>query len=115
MQAVREGDSLRDVSLIMEKDFGICMRPEFMRETTAIHDFHHPPFTVIGPRGDRSFERVAAMCSSVNSPVERTSILAAELIKYACNAFHALKVSFANEIGNLSKDMGIDSHKVQPD
>src|SRR5437762_5060117 len=81
------------------KNFGICMNPEFMRETTAIHDFHHPPFTVISARDDRSFERVAAMYSSVKSPVERTSILVAELIKYASNAFHALKVSFANEIG----------------
>jgi GDP-mannose 6-dehydrogenase len=94
------------------KDFGICMNPEFMRESTAIHDFYHPPFTIIGTRHDRAAERVAAMYSSVKPPVERTSVLVAELIKYASNAFHALKVCFANEIGNLSKAMGIDSHKV---
>jgi GDP-mannose 6-dehydrogenase len=94
------------------KDFGICMNPEFMRETTAIHDFYHPPFTIIGACGDRAAERVAAMYSSVKAPVERTSVLVAELIKYASNAFHALKVCFANEIGNLSKAMGIDSHKA---
>src|SRR5438093_12003064 len=94
------------------KDFGICMNPEFMRETTAIHDFYHTPFTIIGACDDRSFEQVAAMYSSVKSPVERVPIPVAELIKYASNAFHALKVCFANEIGNLSKGMGIDSHKV---
>jgi len=94
------------------KDFGICMNPEFMRESTAIHDFYHPPFTVIGTRSDRAAETVAAIYSSVTAPVERTSILIAELIKYASNAFHAIKVCFANEIGNLSERMGIDSHQV---
>src|SRR5216117_2250638 len=67
------------------KDFGICMNPEFMRETTAIDDFHHPPFTVIGARDDRSFEQVAAMYSSVTAPVERVPIPVAELVKYTCN------------------------------
>jgi len=83
-----------------------------MRETTAIDDFHHPPFTVIGARDDRSFEQVAAMYSSVKAPVERVPIPVAEFVKYTCNAFHALKVCFANEIGNLSKSMGIDTYRV---
>jgi GDP-mannose 6-dehydrogenase len=93
-------------------DFGICMNPEFMRETTAIHDFYHPPFTIIGACGDRAADRIATLYSSLKVPVERTPIPVAELIKYASNAFHALKVCFANEIGNLGKAMGIDSHKV---
>src|SRR6266567_2968044 len=94
------------------KDFGICMNPEFMRETTAIYDFYHPPFTIIGACGDRAAERLATLYSSLKAPVERTPISVAELIKYASNAFHALKVCFANEVGNLSKALGIDSHKV---
>ena len=94
------------------KDFGICMNPEFMRETTAIHDFHHPPFTIIGASDDRAAERVATLYSSLKASIERTPLSVAELIKYASNAFHALKVCFANEIGNLCKAMGTDSHKV---
>jgi GDP-mannose 6-dehydrogenase len=94
------------------RDFGICMNPEFMRETTAIHDLYHPPFTIIGASDDRAAERLVTLYSSVKAPLERTSIPVAELIKYASNTFHALKVCFANEIGNLSKSLGIDSHKV---
>ena len=94
------------------KGFAICMNPEFMRESTAIHDFYNPPFTIIGTYGDHASNRVAGMYSSLQAPVERTSIIVAELIKYVSNMFHAVKVSFANEVGNLSKRMGVDSHRL---
>ncbi len=94
------------------KDFGVCMNPEFMRETTAVHDFHHPPFTIVGGIDERSIDTVAALYEKVDAPVERTAVAVAEMIKYTCNAFHALKVCFGNEIGLLSKSLGIDSHSV---
>lgn len=94
------------------RDFGVCMNPEFMRETTAINDFHNPPFTIIGQQEQRSGDIVAKLYDTITAPLERPSIAEAEMVKYACNAFHATKVCFANEIGNLCKSMGIDSHHV---
>ena len=94
------------------KDFAICMNPEFMREGTGIDDFYNPPFTIIGTCHDRASNRVAGIYSSLEAPVERMSILVAELIKYVSNMFHAVKVSFANEVGNLSKRVGVDSHRL---
>src|SRR3989454_1408674 len=96
----------------VSRDFGVCMNPEFMRETTAVDDFYHPPFTIIGQQDLRSGDLVAKLYESIEAPLERPTIAVAEMLKYACNAFHAVKVCFANEIGNTCKSMGIDSHRV---
>jgi GDP-mannose 6-dehydrogenase len=93
-------------------DFGVCMNPEFMREGTSIHDFFNPPFTIIGEFDERSGNRVAKIYKKINAPLFRTHIKVAEMIKYACNTFHAVKVSFGNEIGNICKKLHINSHEV---
>jgi GDP-mannose 6-dehydrogenase len=94
------------------RDFAVCFNPEFLREGTSIADFHDPPFTVIGSDDARAIDAVRGLYARVDAPVVTVSIKVAEMVKYACNAFHGLKVSFANEIGNLCKQQGIDSHAV---
>jgi GDP-mannose 6-dehydrogenase len=93
-------------------DFDVCFNPEFLREGSAIHDFYHPPFTAVGCMSARAAEVVARLYEGVEGSVEKTSFEVAEMLKYACNSFHALKITFANEIGSLCKGMGIDSHAV---
>jgi GDP-mannose 6-dehydrogenase len=93
-------------------DFGVCMNPEFLREGTSLADFHQPPNTVIGELNPRSGEALVELYQSIPGPVFRTPIRVAEMVKYANNTFHALKVSFANEIGNFCKEVAIDSHEV---
>lgn len=93
-------------------DFGVCMNPEFMREGTSIKDFYNPPFTVIGEIDKQSGEMIEKLYSNVKAPLIRTNIKSAEMLKYACNTFHALKVTFANEIGNICKKLNINSHDV---
>ncbi len=94
------------------RDFGVCMNPEFMREGTSVHDYYNPPFTIIGELDRNSGDVVAKLYNNVDAPIIKTAIKTAEMIKYASNAFHALKVSFANEIGNICKKLNIDSHEV---
>ena len=93
-------------------DFAVAFNPEFLREGTSLTDFHDPPFTVIGSDDPRAIEVVRELYVSVQGPVVTVPFKVAEMVKYACNAFHGLKVSFANEIGNLCKQQGIDSHAV---
>ena len=94
------------------KDFGVCINPEFLREGTSLKDFYAPPFTLIGADDKDTAATVGQLYSSVDAPVFVTSVKTAEMVKYVCNCFHALKVSFANEIGNICKALGVDSHEV---
>jgi len=94
------------------KDFGVCINPEFLREGTAVFDFYHPPKTVIGEIDTRSGDTMAQIYAHLDALLIRTSIETAEMVKYTDNVWHALKVGFANEIGNICKALGIDGHKV---
>lgn len=94
------------------KDFTVVSNPEFLREGTAVKDYYNPSVTVLGGDHPEAVEHVASLYRNLDAPVEITDIEVAEIIKYVNNGFHALKISFANEIGNISKALNIDSHKV---
>src|SRR5438067_1041851 len=85
------------------RDFGVCMNPEFLREGSSIRDYYCPPFTVIGQFDDRSGDIVEEVYAPLPGPKIRTDLAVAEMLKYTGNAFHALKITFANEVGNLCK------------
>ena len=93
-------------------DFGVCHNPEFLREGTAVHDFRHPAKIVIGEMDRRSGDIVAGLYDHLDAPMIRTDLETSEMVKYADNVWHALKVCFANEIGGVCKAMGLDSHRV---
>ncbi|MEW5918396.1 MAG: UDP-glucose/GDP-mannose dehydrogenase family protein [Gemmatimonadota bacterium] len=93
-------------------DFVLCMNPEFLREGSSIKDFYEPPFTLIGCDDPSQAGPVADLYGSIKAPLHVTELRVAEMVKYACNSFHGLKVGFANEIGNVCKALGIDSHDV---
>jgi GDP-mannose 6-dehydrogenase len=90
----------------------LCNHPEFLRESTAIRDYDDPPFILVGTDSDTAASQVAQLYPGVNAEVIITDSRTAALVKYACNAFHALKIGFANEIGRLAKSTGADGHKV---
>ena len=90
------------------QDFGVCINPEFLREGSAIYDYDHPPKTVIGASDERAAAIVRELYSTLNAPLLHTDLRTAEMIKYIDNSWHALKVTFANEVGRLCKAMGID-------
>jgi GDP-mannose 6-dehydrogenase len=93
-------------------DFAIVDNPEFLREGTAVEDYYNPPLTLIGSDNSQAAETVASLYRQLPGEVIITDLKIAEIMKYVNNTFHALKISFGNEIGNICSEMGIDSHKV---
>jgi len=92
--------------------FVVCSNPEFLREGTSIKDFYDPPFTLIGAHDPQHAEALVALYQGVQAPLHVVDVRVAEMLKYACNCFHGVKVGFANEIGNLCKALHVDSHEV---
>jgi GDP-mannose 6-dehydrogenase len=92
--------------------FGVSVNPEFLREGTALKDFREPPLTVVGHNHAADAGPTKALYQNIDAPLFGTSIRVAEMMKYTSNAWHAVKVVFANEIGNLCKRVGVDSHDV---
>lgn len=93
-------------------DFGICHNPEFLREGSAVKDFHCPPKTVIGELDQASGDLLAQLYAGLPAPLIRTDLKTAEMVKYVDNSWHALKIGFANEIGNICKSVDVDAHEV---
>jgi GDP-mannose 6-dehydrogenase len=92
--------------------FGVSVNPEFLREGTALKDFHKPPLTLVGHNHAADASGTIALYQAIDAPLVSTSIRVAEMMKYTSNAWHALKVCFANEIGNVCKRLDVDSHEV---
>lgn len=94
------------------KDFAVVSNPEFLREGTAVKDYLNPPLTVLGSSNNNAISVMKELYAPMNAPIEVVSIEVAEMIKYVNNSYHALKVVFANEVGNICKQLSVDSHEV---
>lgn len=93
-------------------EFTVCYNPEFMREGSAVADFLQPSHTILGAVDKQHLGLLRELYSDLVAPTFETSIAVAEMVKYVSNVFHALKVDFANEIGTLCKNLGVDTEKV---
>jgi GDP-mannose 6-dehydrogenase len=93
-------------------DFHVCFQPEFLREGSSIKDYDKPPFTIVGAASDRAVEPLRTLFGHLPCKFYVTSIRAAEMVKYCCNNFHALKITFANETARLCDALGVDAFEV---
>jgi len=107
------GEMIEQVSGVKRNEgFAVVSNPEFLREGTAVKDFFNPPLTVVGCENEMALNKYLQIYKEIDAPVERTSIHVAEIIKYVNNSYHALKIVFANEVGNICKNLNIDSYEV---
>lgn len=97
---------------VAHRDFGVCFNPEFLREGSSVQDYYNPPFTLIGRAHDEDGVTAAGLYANVKADLFFSSIETAEMVKYVSNAYHALKITFANEMGIMAKTMGVDSYQV---
>jgi GDP-mannose 6-dehydrogenase len=94
------------------RDFDVCFQPEFLREGTSIRDYDKPPFTVVGANGAAPVTRLRELFGHLPCEFHATSIRSAEMVKYCCNNFHALKITFANETARLCEALDVDAFQV---
>lgn len=94
------------------ENFAVVSNPEFLREGSAVNDYYNPPVTVLGSENSFALSKMEKLYKDINAPVKKVDISVAEIIKYVNNSFHALKITFANEVGNICKKLDIDSHQV---
>lgn len=97
---------------VVEKDFTVVSNPEFLREGSSIHDYFHPPYTILGTHNEKALRVLRQVYGDINAPIVETDRETAEILKYIYNTYHALKVVFANEVAAICKAIGIDSHKA---
>lgn len=102
----------RESGKVVDKDFAVVSNPEFLREGSAVKDFYNPPYTLVGARNHDAIDKMRSIYQGIESPFVVTDVKVAEMIKYVNNAFHAVKITFANEIGNICKKLQIDSHQL---
>lgn len=107
------GEIIEDISgKKLNQDFGMASNPEFLREGTAIDDYFNPPYTIFGCTCTQTEDQLREIYGNIDAPIYSLKPKESEMIKYANNNFHALKITFANEIGNISKELGVDGHVV---
>jgi len=102
----------RESGKVRGEGFGICFNPEFLREGSSVEDYYNPPYTLIGRADDEDGRTAADLYAGIRADTYYTTIETAEMVKYASNAFHALKISFANEMGTIGQRLGVDSREV---